>query len=136
MIIALFLVIHWYTSLFFQSIFHHRYAAHGMFVMSKTWERIFYLGCFITQGSSYISANTYGLMHRLHHSNTDTESDPHSPSNSSNIFALMWQTRNNYLDIFRGKTIVEEKYREKKERAGKELTIGEAVKRLLFLGLL
>lgn len=111
MVIAVFLIVHWYTSLFFQSIFHHRYAAHGMFMMSKAWEKVFYLGCYLTQGSSYISANTYGIMHRLHHSHTDTEKDPHSPANNGDVFSLMWQTRNHYLDIFTGKTLVEDKYR-------------------------
>ncbi len=110
MIILAFLVIHWYTSLFFQSVFHHRYAAHGLFKMSKVWERIFYLGCFITQGSSYISARAYGIMHRLHHANTDTTHDPHSPSNNANVFTLMWETRCNYNDIYLGKTRVEEKF--------------------------
>src|SRR5215467_6483535 len=80
MIILLFFIIHWYSSLFFQSIFHHRYAAHGMYTMSKFWERVFYIGCFITQGSSYISARAYGILHRLHHAHTDEAEDPHSPS--------------------------------------------------------
>src|ERR1043166_6408586 len=42
----------WYASLFFQSVFQHRYAAHGAFKMSKGWERVFFLGAYITQGSS------------------------------------------------------------------------------------
>jgi len=111
MVIAIFLIIHWYSSLFFQSIFHHRYAAHGMFTMSRFMEKIFYLGCFITQGSSYISANTYGIMHRLHHAHTDTGDDPHSPGNTSNLFSMMWQTRNNYFNLYMGRIAVEEKYR-------------------------
>ncbi len=111
MIIALFLILHWYTSLFFQSVFHHRYAAHGLFSMSKLMEKIFYWGCFITQGSSYISANTYGLMHRLHHANTDTEHDPHSPENSPNVFTMMWQTRTNYYNLFTGKTVADDKFK-------------------------
>lgn len=109
--ILLLLVIHWYGSLFFQSVFHHRYAAHGLFTMSKGWERTFFVGCFITQGSSYISARTYGIMHRLHHAHTDKEHDPHSPENTPNIFHMMWDTRNNYNDIHTGKTIVQEKYK-------------------------
>ena len=111
MVIAIFLVLHWYTSLFFQSVFHHRYAAHGLFTMSKFLEKVFYWGCFITQGSTYISANTYGLMHRLHHANTDTVNDPHSPGNSSNIFTMMWQTRTNYYNLFTGKTLTDDKYK-------------------------
>ncbi len=111
MAILLLLVIHWYSSLFFQSVFHHRYAAHGMFTMSRFWERIFFVGSFITQGASYISASSYGIMHRMHHAHTDTDEDPHSPSNSPNVFMLMWDTRNNYRNIYTGKTDVQDKYK-------------------------
>ena len=111
MAILLFIIIHWYLSLFFQSVFHHRYAAHGLFTMSRGWEKVFYIGCFITQGSSYISAYTYGLMHRLHHAHTDTEEDPHSPQNSSNVFAMLLDTRNNYIDLHLGKTPADDKYK-------------------------
>ncbi len=111
MAILLLLIIHWYASLFFQSVFHHRYSAHGLFTMSKGWERVFFVGCFITQGSSYISAYTYGIMHRLHHAHTDKENDPHSPSNTPNLFGMMWETRNNYRDIHTGKLQVEDKYK-------------------------
>src|SRR5688500_5776147 len=79
MAIVFLLIIHWYSSLFFQSVFHHRYAAHAMFTMTKGWEKAFYIGCYLTQGSSYISAYAYGIMHRLHHAHTDTIEDPHSP---------------------------------------------------------
>lgn len=111
MAILLLLVIHWYGSLFFQSVFHHRYAAHGLFTMTKGWERTFFIGCFLTQGSSYISARSYGIMHRLHHAHTDKEHDPHSPENTPNIFRMMWETRNNYRDIHTGKSVVAEKYK-------------------------
>jgi stearoyl-CoA desaturase (delta-9 desaturase) len=110
MIIIAFIIIHWYVSLFFQSIFHHRYAAHGFFTMSKFWERVFYIGCFISQGSSYISANAYGKMHRMHHAHTDTPEDPHSPKNSSNMLMMMWDTRNNYINVYSGKTEVHERF--------------------------
>ena len=110
MAFLIFFVLHWYLSLFFQSIFHHRYAAHSQFTMSKGWEKFFFIGCFITQGSSYISAKAYGLLHRLHHAHTDTELDPHSPSYSKNVGTLLLMTRNSYHHIFIGKTIVDEKY--------------------------
>lgn len=93
------ILFHWYASLFFQSIFHHRYAAHGHFTMSRFWERAFYIGCFLTQGSSYINARVYGIMHRMHHAHTDTPEDPHSPGNTPNLFTMMWQTRQNYQKV-------------------------------------
>ncbi len=111
MAILLFLVLHWYTSLFFQSVFHHRYAAHNAFTMSKGWERVFYIGCLITQGSSYISAHAYGIMHRLHHAHTDKETDPHTPHYTKNALHMMWVTRQNYFNIFIGKTPVEDKFK-------------------------
>jgi len=110
MIILIFFVVHWYTSLFFQSVFHHRYAAHGMFTASKFVERLFYIGCYITQGSTYISARAYGILHRLHHAHTDTEEDPHSPFNSPNLLTMMWDTRNNYYSIYKGRIEVPQKY--------------------------
>ena len=111
MIILLFIVLHWYSSLFFQSFFHHRYAAHNHFTMTKGWEKFFYICCFVTQGSSYISATSYGIMHRLHHANTDDEEDPHSPLFSKNIFALLLKTRNNYHGLYKGRIEADDKFK-------------------------
>lgn len=109
MIIILFFIIHWYLCIFFQSFFLHRYAAHRHFTMSKNWERFFYICCFVTQGSSYISAYAYGIMHRLHHEYADKKEDPHSPVNHPGFFSLMMHTRNNYYNIFSGQTSVDTK---------------------------
>ncbi|MBA4167176.1 MAG: acyl-CoA desaturase [Chitinophagaceae bacterium] len=110
MIILIFFVAHWYLSLFCQTFFLHRYAAHGAFKMSRGWEKFFYILTFITQGSSYMSARTYALLHRLHHAYTDTEDDPHSPSFSTNAFDLMNQTRLKYADIFNNRMVIEDKF--------------------------
>jgi stearoyl-CoA desaturase (delta-9 desaturase) len=110
MAIILFVIIHWYSSLFFQSFFHHRYTAHAHFSMSRFWEKVCFIACFITQGSSYISAAAYGAMHRMHHAYTDKPEDPHSPHNDPNLFAMLWSTRNNYRNIWLGKTAVDPKY--------------------------
>ena len=111
MIILLLFCSHWYLSLFFQSFFHHRFAAHNICSMSRFWEKMFHVCCFITQGSSYISARTYGMMHRLHHAHTDKPEDPHSPANSNTVFHMLLDTRNNYHGIYKGKISVEEKYK-------------------------
>jgi stearoyl-CoA desaturase (delta-9 desaturase) len=110
MVIAIFFISIWYLSLFSQTFFQHRYAAHGAFTMSKGWERFFFIVTYITQGSSYMSPKAYGIMHRLHHAHTDTPLDPHSPSNSANIFSMMWNTRQVYQDILHDRTNVEERY--------------------------
>lgn len=99
MVILIFVLVLWYGGLFFQSFFLHRYAAHQTFTMSKIMERITFVLTWIFQGSSYLSAYGYGIMHRMHHAHTDTEKDPHSPSHDANLFAMMWKTKTIYQDI-------------------------------------
>lgn len=109
-IILIAFVAHWYLSLFSQTFFQHRYAAHKAFTMSKPWERFFFVFAYITQGSSYLSPRAYAIMHRMHHAFTDTEHDPHSPSYDKNFFTMMWRTRNEYHGILTGKTKIEERF--------------------------
>ena len=111
MAIVMFFVLHWYLSLFFQSFFQHRYAAHRVCTMSPFWEKVFFIGSFITQGSSYISAYAYGIMHRLHHVHTDTPEDPHTPTRSSNPLSLMWDTKVNYGHVYFQTKDVDDKYK-------------------------
>jgi len=110
MVILFFFIGIWYLSLFSQTFFQHRYAAHGSFTMNRFWERFFFVFSYITQGSSYMSPRAYAIMHRMHHAYTDTERDPHSPNFSSNIFAMMWRTRTIYLGIVNGRFPVEERF--------------------------
>lgn len=92
MTIAVFFLGHWFTSLFSQTFFLHRYTAHKMFSMNKFWERIFYFGTWISQGSSYLNPRAYGIMHRMHHAFSDTEKDPHSPHFFKDVISMMMQT--------------------------------------------
>ena len=108
--VIIFFVIHWYTSLFFQTFFHHRYAAHRMFDMSKFWEKFFFICSFIAQGSSYLSPNAYGILHRMHHAYADTKKDPHSPKFSKNVFKMMWETKDIYAKILRRKMTIENRF--------------------------
>jgi len=110
MIILIFFIAIWYLSLFMQTFFHHRYAAHGMFTMNRTWEKIFYVFSWLFQGSSYLSPHAYGILHRQHHAYADTDKDPHSPRFSSNVFAMMWKTKKRFLDIEEGKAAVESRF--------------------------
>lgn len=110
MTVFVFFIIVWYSSLFFQTFFQHRYAAHGAFKMSPFWEKVFFLFTYIAQGSSYMSPRAYAIMHRMHHAYTDTEQDPHSPAFSSNIFSMMMRTRNIYSGIYAGTIPVEERF--------------------------
>lgn len=108
--IIIFFIAHWYLSLFSQTFFLHRYAAHKAFDMSRAWERFFFIFTYITQGSSYLSPRAYGIMHRVHHAYTDTENDPHSPAYDKNLFAMMWRTKETYSGILYGTIPVEEKF--------------------------
>ena len=47
--IFLFIVAHWYLSLFAQSFFHHRYSAHQMFTMPKWVEKFFLAGSLLVK---------------------------------------------------------------------------------------
>ena len=100
----------WYSSLFFQSFFLHRYAAHQTYTMSKTTEKITFILTWLCQGPSYLSAYGYGIMHRMHHAYTDTEKDPHSPSFDHSLFAMMWKTKNIYQDINNKRITVHQKF--------------------------
>lgn len=81
-----------------------------MFEMSPFWEKIFFVFTYITQGSSYLSAYGYGVMHRMHHAYADTEKDPHSPKYDKTILSMMWRTKETYTDIFDNKVEIEAQF--------------------------
>jgi stearoyl-CoA desaturase (delta-9 desaturase) len=110
MIIVIFFITIWYTSLFSQTFFMHRYASHGAFTMNRFWEKFFFVFSYISMGSSYLSPRTYGILHRQHHAYTDTEKDPHSPGHFKNIFAMMDHTAKIYTDIDKRKVVSEERF--------------------------
>ena len=110
MIILLFLVLHWYLSLFGQTFFLHRYSAHKMFTMNAFWERFFYIFAWVTQGSSYLNARAYAILHRMHHAYSDTEKDPHTPHFFKDAYHMMLHTRQIYNDVLNKRVVVEEKF--------------------------
>ena len=97
--VLIFFLAHWYLSLFSQTFFLHRYAAHKMFVMSAFWEKFFFFFTYVTQGSSFLSPRGYAILHRMHHAYSDTPKDPHTPHYAKNVFDMMWKTRGIYNDI-------------------------------------
>ena len=97
--IAILMFVLWYGGLFFQTFFLHRYSAHQAFTMSKTTEKVFFILTWIFQGSNYLSAYGYGIMHRMHHAFADTPEDPHSPKYDETIFKMMWKTKTIYSGI-------------------------------------
>jgi len=99
MVIAAFFLGHWMLSVFSQTFFLHRYAAHRMFNLSKGWERFFYLFTYLTQGSSFLVPRGYAVLHRMHHAYSDTPKDPHSPRNHGGVMSMMWATKKRYHDL-------------------------------------
>lgn len=90
------LLIHWWTSVFFQSFFLHRYAAHRMFDLSRFWQRAFHLFTYLSQGASFLNPRAYAVLHRMHHAYSDKPGDPHSPRLMRNPFKMMWNTLKDY----------------------------------------
>jgi stearoyl-CoA desaturase (Delta-9 desaturase) len=111
-VILIFFVAHWYLSLFFQTFFLHRYAAHRAFTMSKTTEKVFFVLTWVFQGSNYLSAYGYGVMHRMHHAFADTEDDPHSPKYDETIWNMMWKTKTIYSAIANKRMVVDKRFTE------------------------
>ena len=109
-VIIPFFIAHWYLSLFFQTFFLHRYAAHKAFTMNRFTEKVFFVLTWIFQGSNYLSAYGYGVMHRMHHAFADTPEDPHSPKYDESIFKMMWKTKTIYSDITSQKAQVEKRF--------------------------
>ncbi|HBK89330.1 MAG: acyl-CoA desaturase [Cyclobacteriaceae bacterium] len=112
LIILSFFVAHWYLSLFFQTFFLHRYAAHKAFTMSPFTEKVFFVLTWIFQGSNYLSPFGYGVMHRMHHAFADTENDPHSPKYDETIWNMMWKTKTIYSSIAGGRYVPESRFTE------------------------
>ncbi len=96
--IILFFTLHWFLSLFFHSFFLHRFATHQMYTTSKRWEKFFYLATWVLQGSSFLVPRAYGILHRMHHTHSDTKEDPHSPHFFHDVWRMMEHTHN----MFRG----------------------------------
>ena len=100
--IVCFFLLHWWGSVLMQTFFLHRYASHGMFRLSRVWERTFYLLTYLFQGSSYLVPRAYAYLHRAHHAYSDTEKDPHTPHRFTNAFSMMLETKREYAALVRG----------------------------------
>ncbi|MDD9941140.1 MAG: acyl-CoA desaturase [Myxococcales bacterium] len=124
--IIVFFLAHWWGSVFMQTFFLHRYASHGMFSMSKFWERVFHFFTFLFQGSSYLVPRAYAWMHREHHAYSDTEKDPHSPHFYSNVWSMMRRTADYYADYVVGTTQTEERFRNRVPVWGLIDTVGNS----------
>lgn len=111
MVIIIFFLCHWFLSLFCQTFFLHRYASHKMFTMSKGWEKFFYFLTFLLQGSSFLNPRAYAIMHRMHHTYSDTEKDPHSPHFFKDVWQMTIQTKNMYVAFVKHQIEPEEAFK-------------------------
>ena len=142
MAIAIFFVLHWQLSVFFQSFFLHRYGAHRQFTMSKGWERFFNVLTAFAQNSSYLNPRGYAVLHRMHHAYSDTEKDPHTPVRYKGLipglFQMMYRTKRIYHSIAYFETTPEARFGHAK--VGQLLlgfasqTLGDALPQLTQLG--
>ena len=110
MAVIVFFIAHWYLSLFCQTFFLHRYAAHKMFSLTPFWEKFFFVFNAVTQGSSYLSPYVYGILHRMHHAYADTDLDPHSPKHSKTAMGMMVKTWKVYGEIKRNSKKIEVRF--------------------------
>ena len=101
MIAASLFFIHWFSSLFCQSFFLHRYCSHRMFKMSFFWERFFYFLTYLSQGPSFLNPTSYSIMHQRHHAHSDTDKDPHSPHHNDSMWSMMLNTYHEYKDLIK-----------------------------------
>jgi stearoyl-CoA desaturase (delta-9 desaturase) len=108
--ILLFLLLHWFLSLFFHSFFLHRFASHQMYTTSKRWEKIIYFTTWLVQGSSFLVPSAYGVLHRMHHTYSDTEKDPHSPHFFTDIWQMMWNTAKIFRAFNTGRELPEQQF--------------------------
>ena len=111
MAILIFFIAHWYLSLFSQTFFLHRYAAHKMFFLTRFWEKFFFVFNAVTQGSSYLSPYVYGILHRMHHAHADTDLDPHSPKHSKTAMGMMVKTWKGYVSVKYGECEIEPRFK-------------------------
>lgn len=109
-IIIIFFLTHWFLSLFFHSFFLHRYASHQMYTVSKNLERVFYFSTWFVQGSSFLVPRAYAVLHRMHHTYSDTDKDPHSPHFFKDVWHLMLHTAMVFRAFAKGKQLPEEEF--------------------------
>lgn len=134
--ILIFFFCHWFFSLFFHSFFLHRYASHQMYTTSKRWEKTFYMMTWFTQGSSFLVPRAYAVMHRMHHTYSDTEKDPHSPHFFEDILQMMLHTHKIFNAFHSGKNLPDPQFTKEYIPVWNRLDkIGNSViTRLLFAG--
>lgn len=60
---------------------------------------------FFAQGTSYLVPGAYAVLHRMHHTYSDTEKDPHSPHFLKDIWRMMIHTAKVFNDFHSGRKL-------------------------------
>lgn len=109
-VIITFFLCHWFFSLFFHSFFLHRFASHQLYTTSKRWEKVFYFSTWLVQGSSYLVPGAYAVLHRMHHTYSDTDKDPHSPHFFKDIVHMSLHTAQVFSNFVNGVNVPDEQF--------------------------
>ncbi len=134
LVVLSFFLLHWFLSLFFHSFFLHRYASHQMYTLTKGWEKTIYILTWLVQGSSYLVPSAYAVMHRMHHSYSDTEKDPHSPHFFTDVWQMMFNTVKIFRSFLTGKSLPDEQFTREYLPVWRKLDLigHNAITRILF----
>lgn len=81
-----------------------------MYTTTKGWEKTFYFMTWFVQGSSYLVPRAYAVMHRMHHTFSDTEQDPHSPHFFKDIWHMMLHTAKIFRGFVTGQDLPDEQF--------------------------
>lgn len=85
---------YYFAALIGISVGYHRYFTHNSFKTSKFFETVFLFFGLICGGRS---ALTWCAVHRYHHSVSDTENDPHSPTYQGCLKVIFSQWKLGYI---------------------------------------
>jgi stearoyl-CoA desaturase (delta-9 desaturase) len=83
-----------------------------MYTTSKRWEKTFYFLTWVVQGSSFLVPRAYAVMHRMHHTYSDTKEDPHSPHFFKDIWQMMLHTSKIFHSFVTGKNMPDPQFTE------------------------
>jgi stearoyl-CoA desaturase (delta-9 desaturase) len=106
----------WLSGIIFGWIFHwlvgsiiiHRYITHRTFKVNKFWHNTFTIISTLAYAGSSLA---WASMHRIHHTTSDTDKDPHSPEKYTwlELLALNVDLKNRQLELFNCKDLLVDK---------------------------
>jgi stearoyl-CoA desaturase (Delta-9 desaturase) len=88
----------------------------------------------LVQGSSYLVPRAYAVLHRMHHTYSDTKEDPHSPHFFKDIWHMMLHTAVIFRGYVTGKSLPDPQFTKEYIPVWHKLDVigNHAITRLLF----